>query len=45
MSSVGKGVTSASIAKILKSRGYKVTNVKCDMYINIDAGTIRPTEH
>ena len=45
MSSVGKGVTSASIAKLLQSRGYKVTNVKCDMYINIDAGTIRPTEH
>ncbi len=45
MSSVGKGVTSASIAKIMQSRGYKVTNIKCDMYINIDAGTIRPTEH
>lgn len=45
MSSVGKGVTSASIAKIMQSRGFKVTNIKCDMYINIDAGTIRPTEH
>ncbi len=45
MSSVGKGVTSASIARIIQSRGYRVTNVKCDMYINIDAGTIRPTEH
>ncbi len=45
MSSVGKGVTSASIAKILQARGYSVTNIKCDMYINIDAGTIRPTEH
>jgi CTP synthase len=45
MSSVGKGVASASIANILKSKGYAVTNVKCDMYINIDAGTIRPTEH
>jgi CTP synthase len=45
MSSVGKGVTSASIAKLLQSRGFKVTNIKCDMYINIDAGTIRPTEH
>jgi CTP synthase len=45
MSSVGKGVTSASIGKIMQSRGYKVTNIKCDMYINIDAGTIRPTEH
>lgn len=45
MSSVGKGVTSASIAKLMQSRGFKVTNVKCDMYINMDAGTIRPTEH
>ena len=45
MSSVGKGVAAASTAKILQSRGFKVTNVKCDMYINIDAGTIRPTEH
>ena len=45
MSSVGKGVTSASIGNILKSKGYSVTNVKCEMYVNIDAGTIRPTEH
>src|SRR3989344_2313875 len=45
MSSVGKGVTSASIARLLTARGFNVTNVKCDMYINIDAGTIRPTEH
>jgi len=45
MSSVGKGVASASIGKILQSRGYKVANVKCDMYVNIDAGTIRPAEH
>src|SRR3989338_7178090 len=45
MSSVGKGVTSASISKILQARGYKNTNVKCDMYVNLDAGTIRPIEH
>lgn len=45
MSSVGKGITSSSIGTILQSRGYKITNVKCDMYVNIDAGTIRPTEH
>jgi len=45
MSSVGKGVASSSIAAILQARGYRVTNVKCDMYVNIDAGTIRPTEH
>ena len=45
MSSVGKGVATASIGKILQARGYSVSLVKCDMYVNIDAGTIRPTEH
>src|ERR1035437_1692111 len=45
MSSVGKGVAAASIGKILQSRGYKVANMKADMYVNIDAGTIRPAEH
>ncbi|MDP1690272.1 MAG: CTP synthase [bacterium] len=45
MSSVGKGITAASIGLLIKSRGYRVTNVKCEMYVNIDAGTIRPTEH
>jgi CTP synthase len=45
MSSVGKGITSSSIGTILQSRGFRVTNIKCDMYVNIDAGTIRPTEH
>ncbi len=45
MSSVGKGVSTASIGKILQSRGFRVTMVKCDMYVNIDAGTMRPTEH
>lgn len=45
MSSVGKGITAASIGKILQSRGYHVTNLKSDMYVNIDAGTIRPAEH
>ena len=45
MSSVGKGVATASIGKILQTRGYSVSLVKCDMYVNIDAGTIRPTEH
>lgn len=45
MSSVGKGITSSSIGTILQSRGYRITNIKCDMYVNIDAGTIRPTEH
>ena len=45
MSSVGKGVTTSSIGRILQSKGYKVAIVKCEMYINVDAGTIRPTEH
>lgn len=45
MSSVGKGIATASIGKILQSRGLRVSLVKCDMYVNIDAGTIRPTEH
>ncbi|MFH1522758.1 MAG: CTP synthase [Patescibacteria group bacterium] len=45
MSSVGKGVAAASIGTILQSKGYKVANIKCDMYVNIDAGTIRPAEH
>ncbi|KKQ80564.1 MAG: CTP synthetase [Parcubacteria group bacterium GW2011_GWC2_38_7] len=45
MSSVGKGVAAASISKIIQSRGYRVSNIKCDMYVNIDAGTIRPAEH
>lgn len=45
MSSVGKGVATASIGKILQARGHNVSLVKCDMYVNIDAGTIRPTEH
>ena len=45
MSSVGKGVTTASLGRILISKGFKVAIVKCEMYVNIDAGTIRPTEH
>ncbi|TSA44701.1 CTP synthase [bacterium] len=45
MSSVGKGVTTASLGRILQSKGYKVGIVKCEMYVNVDAGTIRPTEH
>lgn len=45
MSSVGKGVAAASIGKILQSKGYIISSIKCDMYVNIDAGTIRPAEH
>jgi len=45
VSGLGKGITAASIGMLLQARGYRVTNVKIDMYINIDAGTIRPQEH
>ena len=45
VSGLGKGITSASLAFLLKSRGYKVTNTKVDMYFNVDAGTLRPQEH
>ncbi len=45
MSGVGKGVTTASIGKILQEHGYSVTAIKIDPYINYDAGTLRPTEH
>jgi CTP synthase len=45
ISGLGKGITTASIGKILKNHGYKVTAIKIDPYINFDAGTLRPTEH
>lgn len=45
MSGVGKGTAAASIAKILLHKGYEVTAVKIDPYINIDAGTMNPVEH
>lgn len=45
ISGVGKGVTTSSIAAMLQSRGYTVAPVKCDAYLNVDAGTIRPQEH
>jgi len=45
ISGVGKGITSASIGKILQARGLKVTALKIDPYVNVDAGTMNPTEH
>ncbi len=45
ISGVGKGVTTSTIAALLQSRGYVVAPVKCDAYLNVDAGTIRPQEH
>lgn len=45
MSGVGKGITTSSIGAILKARGYNVTAIKIDPYVNVDAGTMNPTEH
>lgn len=45
VSSLGKGIASASIGKILEARGFKVTLVKCDPYINVDPGTMNPFQH
>ena len=45
MSGIGKGIASSSIGRILKSKGFAVTALKIDPYINVDAGTMNPTEH
>ncbi|MFM8454560.1 MAG: CTP synthase, partial [Gammaproteobacteria bacterium] len=45
VSSLGKGIAAASIATLLESRGLKVTLIKCDPYINVDAGTMNPFQH
>ncbi len=45
MSGIGKGIATASIGKILKSKGFKVSAVKIDPYVNVDAGTMNPVEH
>lgn len=45
MSGVGKGVATASIGQILQSKGYNVSAIKMDPYINVDAGTMNPVEH
>lgn len=45
MSGVGKGITASSVATIMQARGLKVTAMKIDPYINVDAGTMNPTEH
>lgn len=45
MSAIGKGITTSSIAKIMQSRGLTVTALKIDPYVNVDAGTLTPTEH
>ncbi len=45
MSGVGKGVATSSIGMLLSAKGYKVNLVKVDPYLNVDAGTMNPTEH
>ncbi|MCY4355031.1 MAG: CTP synthase [Truepera sp.] len=45
VSSLGKGITISSLGALLRARGYRVTALKIDPYINVDAGTMRPYEH
>lgn len=45
VSGLGKGITAASLGRLLKMRGYKVTSQKFDPYINIDPGTMNPIQH
>lgn len=45
VSGLGKGITAASLGRLLKNRGYKIVNQKLDPYINVDPGTMSPYEH
>ncbi len=45
VSSIGKGLSAASLGTLLEARGYKVTLMKCDPYINVDPGTMSPFQH
>ncbi|HOY68400.1 MAG TPA: CTP synthase [Candidatus Ozemobacteraceae bacterium] len=45
LSSLGKGITAASLGCLLKARGFKVTIMKCDPYLNVDPGTMSPYQH
>lgn len=45
MSGLGKGITAASVGRLLKSKGYDVTAIKIDPYLNVDAGTMSPFQH
>ncbi|MCH7529823.1 CTP synthase [Patescibacteria group bacterium] len=45
MSGVGKGIATSSLAKVLQTKGFKVNLIKIDPYLNVDAGTMNPTEH
>ena len=44
-SSLGKGITAASLGRLLKARGYSVTNQKFDPYLTVDPGTMNPYQH
>ena len=45
VSGLGKGITAASLGRLLKNRGYRVANQKIDAYLNVDPGTLDPYEH
>ena len=45
VSSLGKGMVSASIGALMENRGLKVANMKLDPYLNVDPGTMNPTQH
>ncbi|MDD4097943.1 MAG: CTP synthase, partial [Lentisphaeria bacterium] len=45
ISSLGKGITAASLARLLKNRGYRVAMQKLDPYLNVDPGTMSPYQH
>ena len=45
VSGLGKGITAASLGRLLKARGYKVASQKLDPYINVDPGTMSPYQH
>ena len=45
VSSIGKGITSAALGRLLRNRGFQVTLMKLDPYINVDAGTMNPFQH
>lgn len=45
LSGLGKGITAASLGYLLKNRGFSVTNIKCENYLNLDSGNINPIEH
>ena len=45
VSSIGKGITTASLGRLLRNRGFTVAPMKLDPYINVDAGTMNPYQH